>query len=269
MHCELGSIHDVAEELAASPPAIANLGVLGAGREVAEHTHANPYLWLHALGEHAEVGEAGERLVAGPAAMFFPAGSAHRMAVGERGLASVIVEFDEGWLRGRLGVGVDLHQPRQWVGAEVGRRAQALAHGWLSAQAGDAQRFFSLTESFLGWAMRVEAQRPPPGWLDALDAIVRADAPRPRTADLARRLGVSPVWLARAYRHWRGEGLGEALRRRRVELAALLLETERSGLADVAVAAGFCDQSHMTRAFKQQLGRTPAVIRSARLGLAG
>ena len=31
-------------------------------------------------------------------------------------------------------------------------------------------------------------------------------------------------------------------------------------LADVAVAAGFCDQSHMTRAFKQQLGRTPAVI---------
>ncbi len=74
---------------------------------------------------------------------------------------------------------------------------------------------------------------------------------------------------ARAYRHWRGEGIGEVRRRRRLEAAALLLERDDAGLADVAIAAGFCDQSHMTRAFKQQLGRTPAAIRSARLGLAG
>ncbi|HVN02328.1 MAG TPA: AraC family transcriptional regulator [Caulobacteraceae bacterium] len=36
----------------------------------------------------------------------------------------------------------------------------------------------------------------------------------------------------------------------------------------MAAAAGFCDQSHMNRAFRQVLGRTPAALRAARLGLA-
>jgi AraC-like DNA-binding protein len=32
----------------------------------------------------------------------------------------------------------------------------------------------------------------------------------------------------------------------------------RTGLADVAVAAGFADQSHMSRQFKRAYGLTPA-----------
>jgi len=61
----------------------------------------------------------------------------------------------------------------------------------------------------------------------------------------------------------------EALRRRRVAAAAILLEGADAGLADVAAQTGFCDQSHMNRAFKRLIGRTPAAIRAARLGLSG
>jgi AraC family transcriptional regulator len=263
----LGSIHDVAERLAATAPAIANLCVLPARAQVAEHTHANPYLWLHALGAHAEASEAGEVTVGGPAAMFFPAGSAHGMAVRGQGLASVIVEFDEDWLRRGLGARVDLGRPRQWIGGAVGRRAGELARGWLAG--GVDQERFARTERFLAWALVVAPERPAPAWLDALDGLIDADEPAPCTAALARRFDVSSPWLARAYRHWRGEGLGEAMRRRRVEAAALMLETEAIGLAEIAVAAGFCDQSHMTRAFRRQLGRTPGAVRAAKLGLSG
>ena len=44
----------------------------------------------------------------------------------------------------------------------------------------------------------------------------------------------------------------------------MLLETGRLGLADVALEAGFCDQSHMNRSFKLLLGCTPAEVRRER-----
>ena len=264
MSAGLGSINDVAEQLAASSAAIANLCVLPAGAQVAEHTHANPYLWLHALGAYAEAGEAGA-FVAGPAAMFFPRGSAHGMAVREQGLASVIVEFDEAWLRHRLGAGVDLRRPRRWLGGEVGRSARELARSWLAGGA-DAERF-AATVSFLGSAMSAPSPALALGWLDELDGLI-ASLDAVSTHALARRFDVSTPGLARAYRVSRGEGLAEARNRRRVEAAALLLETDTAGMAEIAAAVGFCDQSHMTRAFKRQLGRTPGQVRAAKLGLA-
>jgi AraC family transcriptional regulator len=266
MSDQLGSIHDVAERFAQRSNAIANLGVLGAGRAVPEHSHTNPYLWLHVLGSYGEAGDCGEREIRGPAAMFFPAGSTHGMAIRERGLVSVIIEFDEAWLGRRLGSTADLRRPRQWIGGEAGRRASRLARLWLSGQGGDGDRF-ALTETFLRWAMEDSAERRAPPWLDHVDTLIANGSTR--TCDLASRFGVSAAWLARAYRACRGEGLPEAMRRRRVEAAAILLETDPAGLADIALAAGFCDQSHMTRAFGRHLGRTPGAIRGARLGLAG
>ena len=64
-----------------------------------------------------------------------------------------------------------------------------------------------------------------------------------------------------AYRAWRGEGLAETARRLRVERAALLLRGSDAPLADIALAAGFCDQSHMNRAFRAVLDRTPLDVR--------
>jgi AraC-like DNA-binding protein len=37
----------------------------------------------------------------------------------------------------------------------------------------------------------------------------------------------------------------------------------KNGLARVAQDAGFCDQSHMTRAFRRDFGTTPARFRDA------
>jgi AraC-like DNA-binding protein len=46
-------------------------------------------------------------------------------------------------------------------------------------------------------------------------------------------------------------------------VAARLLESEQS-LAGLALAAGFADQSHLTRAFKQYSGLTPQAYRRSR-----
>ncbi|HLI65202.1 MAG TPA: helix-turn-helix transcriptional regulator [Caulobacteraceae bacterium] len=267
MSNDLGAIHDVAEVLARTPAHVANVAVLPAGGGSPEHVHANPYLWLHVLGSYRDSGDAGPLAVSGPSAMFFPAGSAHEMAVGARGLVSIIVEFDAARLRHVLGLGADLERPRHWIGGAVGREAATLARAWMAPCAA-AEPPFAATEAFLSAAMDAEQAKPGPAWLGDLDALIDADE-RPHTERLARALGVSPPWLARAYRSARGEGLAESLRRRRVETAALLLERDAFGLAEIALEAGFCDQSHMIRGFHRHLGRTPAALRSARLGLAG
>lgn len=265
MSGKLGKIHDVAEELARSAGAIASLTILGAERRVPAHDHANPYLSLHVLGGYRESDDAGEAFIGGPAAMFFPAGSAHEMAIGPQGLVTVIIEFDSDRLRKTVGGAAELKRSRRWIGGEVGCRASQLARAWLSCAPDD--RRFAMTEAFLRSAMGAGPRRPAPPWLEELDALIRVQGATTLSDNLARQSGVSRHWLTRAYRQWRGEGLGEAVRRRRVAAAAMLLESSDMGLAAVAAEAGFCDQSHMNRAFKRLVGRTPAAVRAARLGL--
>jgi len=47
------------------------------------------------------------------------------------------------------------------------------------------------------------------------------------------------------------------LLRRRVEVAKSLMRDRRLSLADIALSAGFADQSHFTRVFTQQVGISP------------
>jgi AraC family transcriptional regulator len=84
------------------------------------------------------------------------------------------------------------------------------------------------------------------------------------TLSIASRLDLNPAWLARAYRAAAGEGLQDTLRRRRVERALELLATTDMCLAEVALAANFCDQPHMNRCFRTVIGSTPAEVRSRR-----
>jgi AraC family transcriptional regulator len=49
----------------------------------------------------------------------------------------------------------------------------------------------------------------------------------------------------------------------RIEFARRQLAVSGAALGDIAVAAGFCDQSHFSRLFKRYTGQTPAEYRLA------
>ena len=150
-----------------------------------------------------------------------------------------------------------LDQSRYWIGGEMGRRATRLARTWLGPAA--PQQRFAATWAFTSAAANDASEARPPAWMAQV-------GPEPvRTAAMARDLGVTPAWLARAYRQSRGEGLRDTWRRLRVEGAVRLLEDSQAPLAQVACDAGFCDQSHMNRAFAALIGRTPAAVRAAGL----
>jgi AraC-like DNA-binding protein len=79
---------------------------------------------------------------------------------------------------------------------------------------------------------------------------------------LAALAGVSRFQLLRAFRRETGITPHAYLIQRRVSAARRLLAAGEIP-AQAAAAAGFSDQSHMTRAFVRYLGVTPARYRAA------
>jgi AraC family transcriptional regulator len=80
-------------------------------------------------------------------------------------------------------------------------------------------------------------------------------------SDVARAAGVHPAHLARSFRRHFRCSAGEYVRRLRVEHACSELCRRDTPLAQIALEAGFADQSHLSVVFKRHTGLTPAAYR--------
>jgi AraC family transcriptional regulator len=108
----------------------------------------------------------------------------------------------------------------------------------------------------------------PPRWLLRARDQLKAEFATPLSLErLAAEAGVHPVHFARTFRRFFGRTPGEHVRVLRIEHACRLLETTDAPLADVALAAGFADQSHLSKAFRRSMRTTPGRYRrSVRMG---
>ena len=230
-------------------------------QEIPEHRHDWAYIGLYTAGRYRERYDGGEAEMRGPCAVLHPAGRPHADIVEPEGLETLTIEFEPDWLK-RHGFGAKLDRSRLWSGGQVGLASRRL--GAILAATNSEHSIGLATAEFLHLALTSEPAAVP-SW--CADIPQRLDEPEPISANkLARRLGMHPAYLARAYRAATGEGIGEMQRRRRVEAASRLLRFTSDPLAEVAVAAGFCDQSHMNRCFRAVLGRTPLAVRSESAG---
>ncbi len=110
----------------------------------------------------------------------------------------------------------------------------------------------------------LRASHQPPRWLgEARDLLHDRYDERLRVADVAGAVGVHPVHLARVFRLHYGIPVGAYLRSLRLTWAAGMLTDSQEGIAQIALQAGFFDQSHFTRVFKRQFGLTPLAYRQA------
>lgn len=114
------------------------------------------------------------------------------------------------------------------------------------------------------------AREPPPAgeraaaWLTLVRERLEAEYPKPPTlAVLARDAGVHPAYLARAFARRYGQTISAFVRTRRIEWSMDQLRNTGDPVADIALKAGFFDQSHFTRCFKRTVGTTPARFRRA------
>lgn len=104
-----------------------------------------------------------------------------------------------------------------------------------------------------------------PVWLRRARERLR-DAPGsvPDIASLAREADLHPVYFARVFRRVHGCSPGEYLRRCRVDAAIAGLCGGAAPLAEIALQAGFADQSHMSHALRDAVGLSPRAVRQMR-----
>jgi len=107
----------------------------------------------------------------------------------------------------------------------------------------------------------------PPAWvLDVRDRLEdESPGTLPSLAVLAGQAGVHSGHLARSFRVHFGVSIGRYVRERRIRWAASELRASDLPIVEVALMAGFYDQSHFTREFHRVTGTTPAEWRRSGL----
>jgi AraC family transcriptional regulator len=110
----------------------------------------------------------------------------------------------------------------------------------------------------------VHGSRRPPQWLLQAQELLHARFREPvNISEIATAVGVHPAHLAHRFREQFHTTIGVYVRRLRAEWAAERLREGDASIVEIAVAAGYSDQSHMTRECRRYLGVTPAAYRVA------
>jgi AraC-like DNA-binding protein len=109
----------------------------------------------------------------------------------------------------------------------------------------------------LGLATERSCLRPP--WIrTALQYLDETYGQPWSLTDVAREVGVHPVYLCRAFSEHLGMTLGQYVRKLRVLRGRQLLSIGNDGkMADIANESGFADESHFSREFRNAYGISP------------
>jgi AraC-like DNA-binding protein len=152
----------------------------------------------------------------------------------------------------------DALEAEELLGGLVTDLRAALLGGTAPGRAGPGDRLGPSTDRPLGELA------------EALRAHLERALAEPVTIGAAAlELGVEPTRLARAFAATFGLPPHAWVTSRRLELARGRI-LDGASLADVAAEAGFVDQAHLTRRFRQWFGTTPAALRgSGRSGSMG
>lgn len=76
---------------------------------------------------------------------------------------------------------------------------------------------------------------------------------------ISQELNVNPAYVSREFsKYFDNLSFGEYIRKLRIEKAIVFIETSDYSLSEISYLTGFSDQSHFTRIFKLETGKTPS-----------
>jgi len=239
---------------------------------VGRHEHEHGYLCLVTSGSFDESWRARSRRGSPGSFYYYPDQAAHRGRYHERGARVLHLEIPAGDVAALCPGADDAAVP---FGDLRDTPAAALTWQLLreldDGSTGSELAVESLVADILAevFGAPPRRQRSAPPWLDQVEEILRdRHGSGSGLAAIAAEIDRHPSHLARDYRRHTGTTLGQRSRRLRVARAAAAIAGGDVSLAQAAQDAGFADQSHMGRAFKDLMGTTPAAYRRAVRGAA-
>jgi AraC family transcriptional regulator len=233
---------------------------------IPRHAHDLASFYLVLEGSLTEFYDRNRRDLGTCSVVFTPPGEIHSNVFHNAGGRCFLVELTPHWTDRLETSGIKLETSIDTNNGELTRLATKLYKEFRYVDKASALSVEGLALEILAAFARQTESAPatyPPGWLRAAkDLLHDRFFETIRLNEIAEQVGIHPVRLARAFRRRYGCSLGEYQRRLRVEHASRQLVATRRSLADIALAAGFADQAHFSRVFKERTGLTPAKFRA-------
>ena len=235
----------------------------GSARLWAPHTHWRAFFALLLRGRYVETVGRSELGYSPFDLGFHPESLRHADRIAADDTRFFLVELEESWIRRLRECGRNIASEPRLCGGRAAAVALRLYREFRAAD-GFSPAVETLALELLGELLPRGPARPPPPWVAMVSEWIRTEYPRRlMLKEIARELGLHPVYLARAYREHTGRSVGECVTQARLRYAARRLSQAGPGVAlsEIALDAGFADQSHFTKTFRGQMKMTPGEFR--------
>jgi AraC family transcriptional regulator len=197
---------------------------------------------------------------------FQPQGHEHSYCCSPEPSRALTIELENAWVANLRDYSLKLDEAGNFYGGSVSWLITKLYHEFRAMETASILVIEALA---LEIAVEISRQKqrlstsPPPLWMkQAMELIHARFAESLSLQTIAQSVGIHPVHLARVFRKQHHLTVGEYLRRLRVEFASQQMINSNSPLVEIALAAGFSDQSQFSNTFKRATGLTPAQFRS-------
>ena len=241
--------------------------------ETPKHSHKRDLFCFVIDGDYTETYGNRTRECGSSTLLFHPQEELHAERFHDSGGHSFIIEIEPQWLESVRARHALLDASAGFKGGVMELLALRLYKEFVHIDDVSDLIIEGLMLEMVGEAARrpVNGGSRPPSWLVQAKDLLHARFAEPlKLADIAQAVGVHPVHLAQAFHKSYCSTVGDYVRKLRIECACHELATSGSPIVDIALAAGFCDQSHFTRTFKRFTGVAPsqyrAVVRAAKAG---
>lgn len=230
-------------------------------QKVPRHSHENAFFCMALSGVCTETYRAEERTYEPSVLSFLPAGETHSLKFYQMGLHSLGIEvelpFIERMRDCSLGIAGSVH-------CHGGQLALLCKKVYSEFRQMDDVAPLAIEGLVLEMLVEVSRQQKHrewvgvPYWLKmATDLLHERFSEGLTLNEISEAVGVHPIHLSRAFRKHHRCTVGDYIRKLRVEYASRQILSSKATLLEIAISAGFSDQSHFSRVFKRHTSMTP------------
>ncbi len=237
------------------------------------HSHKQALFCYVVQGNYTETYGRKTRECRSSALLFHPANETHAEYFHDSGGRSFIIEIAPEWLDRARECAAVVDDSAEFHGGTHELLARRLYNEFTLMDSVSPLVIEGLMLEMVGETARHKVNKAginanlPPRWLQqARDLLHARFTERLTLAEVAHNVGVHPVHLAQAFHKSYQRTVGDYVRQLRIEYACHELAASDTPIVQIALAAGFCDQSHFTRTFKRLIGVAPSQYRESLRG---